>query len=145
MNRRGDNDMGQVMTEITVANYEDVLRSKAGTLAPERVRQIKLEGLVDTGALRLVLPATVVKQLGLPTVDKVKVRYADQRTAVRLRVGNAWVKLQGRASDFTAIAEPKRTTALIGAIVLEELDFVVNCITEKLEPRDPKQIVTEIE
>jgi hypothetical protein len=46
---------------------------------------------------------------------------------------------------FDAIVEPKRKTALIGAIVLETLNFVVDCVTQKLVPRDPKQIVSELE
>ena len=38
-----------------------------------------------------------------------------------------------------------RTDALVGAIVLEELDFVVDCITQTLHPRDPDRIVSEVE
>jgi hypothetical protein len=41
--------------------------------------------------------------------------------------------------------EPRRTTALIGAIVLEELDFIVDCARQTLRPRDPDGIVSEIE
>ena len=55
------------------------------------------------------------------------------------------VTLLGRSRVFDAIVEPKRETALIGAIVLETLDFVVNCALQKLVPRDPKQIVSELE
>jgi hypothetical protein len=51
----------------------------------------------------------------------------------------------GREAVFTAVVEPKRKTALIGAIVMEELDLVADCTTQTLHPRDPKWIVTEIE
>jgi hypothetical protein len=37
----------------------------------------------------------------------------------------------------TAIIEPKRETALIGAIVLEYLDLLVDCTAQKVVPRDP--------
>ena len=47
--------------------------------------------------------------------------------------------------DFSAIIEPKRDTALIGAIVLEELDLVADCVTQTVHPRDPRGIVSEIE
>ena len=73
----------------------------------------------------LVLPQTVVKQLGLPLGDKVKVRYADGRRAQRREAIGAFVKLLGRGDTFTAVVEPKRETALIGAIVLEALDLLV--------------------
>jgi hypothetical protein len=51
----------------------------------------------------------------------------------------------GRDGVFSAIIEPDRKDALIGAIVLEELDLLVDCTTQTLRPRDPKEIVSEIE
>ena len=41
--------------------------------------------------------------------------------------------------------EPKREDVLIGAIVLEDLDLIVDCVTQTLQPRDPKQYTAEIE
>jgi hypothetical protein len=46
---------------------------------------------------------------------------------------------------FTAVVEPNRKTALIGAIVLEDLDFLVGCTGQRLIPRDPRYVVSEIE
>lgn len=145
MNERKDNGMGRVQIDFTVSNYYDVQQVRAGALAPDKVRRVQLRGVVDTGATRLVLPATVAAQLGLPSDSEVKVRYADQRGATRPLVRDAWVELLGRAAVFSAIVEQDRTQALIGAIVLEELDFVVDCITQTLHPRDPDRIFAEIE
>jgi hypothetical protein len=55
------------------------------------------------------------------------------------------LELLGRHSTSSATVEPDRTTALIGAIVLEDLDFLVDCAKQRLVPRDPDRIVTEIE
>jgi predicted aspartyl protease len=145
MNQQKDNSMGRVTVEFTVANYHDVLQAEAGALASEKVRRVALKGVVDTGSTRLVLPDTVVAKLGLPSAGQTKVRYAAQRGATRPLVRSAWVELQGRAADFDAIVEPSRTDALLGAIVLEALDFVVDCTTQTLHPRDPDGIVSEIE
>jgi hypothetical protein len=60
-------------------------------------------------------------------------------------VQEVYVKLQGRDGVFTAIVEPKRRTALIGAIILEDLDFLVDCTKRRLVPRDPRYVVSEIE
>jgi hypothetical protein len=46
---------------------------------------------------------------------------------------------------LTAIVESGRTDALIGAIVLEELDFVPGCTRQVLLPRDPPGLFAEIE
>jgi hypothetical protein len=73
------------------------------------------------------------------------VRYADQRRERRMLVSNVWLQLLGRHGVFSAVVEPQRTDALIGAIVLEELDLLVDCGTQSLHPREPDLIVTEIE
>ena len=53
-----------------------------------------------------------------------------------------YVQLLGRHGTFTAIVEPRRTTALVGAIVLEDLDLLVDCTAEqRVVPRDPRNAV----
>jgi hypothetical protein len=76
---------------------------------------------------------------------KVKVRYADGRRSLRSEVDEIRIYLQGREGIFTAIVEPKRESALIGAIVLEDLDFLVDCAGQRLVPRDPDYVLNEIE
>jgi hypothetical protein len=46
---------------------------------------------------------------------------------------------------FSAIVEPDRDSALIGAIVMEDLDLLVDCVAQRLAPRDPDQIISEVE
>jgi len=60
-------------------------------------------------------------------------------------VSNVWLELLGRHGVFSAVVEPERSDALIGAIVLEELDLLVDCTTQSLYPREPDSILTEIE
>ncbi len=77
--------------------------------------------------------------------NKVRVRYADGRSAKRTLAQGAFVTLLGRDGIFTAIVEPNRKDALIGAIVLEDLDLLVDYTHQRLVPRDPKIAVYEIE
>jgi clan AA aspartic protease len=137
--------MARFSVSFEVANNNDLALAQAGHLDPAQVRRVSLQGLVDSGASRLVLPRKVVEQLGLPVTDHVKVKYADGRTAKRPVVQGVHVALQGRDSIFKAVVEPRRDTALIGAIVLEDLDFLVDCEKQRLVPRDPKFIVSEAE
>ena len=141
----GTNGMGRFAVEITVINNQDRNAAAIGALSPEDVRHTTLQGVVDSGAARLVLPESVADQLGLEAAGEAKVRYADQRTATRRMAGEVRLRLMGREGVFTAVLEPDRTTALVGAIVLEELDLLVDCTAQKLHPRDPDQIVSEIE
>jgi len=137
--------MGRFKVEVELANNDDVVAVKLGQLDPTKVRRIMVQAVVDSGATRLVLPSAVAKQLGLTATEKVRVRYADGRSAKRDRVQGVYLKLMGRDGVFTAATEPKRESALLGAIVLEDLDFVVDCTSQRLVPRDPKYVVSEIE
>lgn len=137
--------MGRVVVDFTLSNYWDIRQVEVGQLMPDRIRQTSMRGVVDTGSARLVLPDTVARHLGLGQIGEVVVRYADQRREIRPLVRDAHVQLLGRGSAFNAIVETGRDEALIGAIVLEDLDLVVDCTGQKLIPRDPERIVAEVE
>ena len=137
--------MGRFSVEFQIANFGDVTLAQRGLLHKDEVRRQTISGIVDSGAAKLVLPATLVKQLGLTLGDKIKVRYADGRRTQRRQAEGAYVELMGRHGTFTAIVEPNRETALIGAIVLEDFDFLVDCQHQRLVPRDPDGPLFEIE
>lgn len=137
--------MGRIALDFEIANYADVVAARNGTLPPDQVRRVTLQGVVDTGATRLVLPQSAVDQLGLTPSGRATVHYADRRSATIATVKDVSVELLGRQGVFTAFVEPNRTTALIGAIVMEDLDFLVDCSTQTLQPRDPNGLSGEIE
>jgi predicted aspartyl protease len=137
--------MGRFAVELEVANNDDMAAARRGSMDSGQVRRVTIPGVVDSGATRLVLPGKVIQQLGLVPTGKVRVRYANNARAVRDAVKGVYVQLLGRDGVFTAVVEPKRRSALIGAIVLEDLDFVVDCTAQKLVPRDPRFVVSELE
>jgi predicted aspartyl protease len=140
-----DNGMGRFSVEIEVANNHDMELASAGHLPLTQVRRTQVRGVVDTGATRLVLPGKVVEEIGAPITGTVGVRYANGQTADRDRADGIHLTCLGRSSVFNAVVEPDRDSALIGAIVLEDLDFIVDCTTQQLRPRDPRKIISEIE
>ena len=133
--------MDRVSVTFELSNYRDVLLVRHGLLAPDRIRRVTVEGVVNAKAMHMVLPKSVIDLLGLP-VSKLPARHMGQK---RDMVNYAHVQLLGRGSVFNAIVEPNRTDALIGAIVLEALDLIVDCGKNKLIPRDPDTIVSEVE
>jgi predicted aspartyl protease len=137
--------MGRILVDVELANYDDMARAEAGDIPADRVRRLTVSGVVDTGATRLVIPQYVVDRLGLRTTGQSGVRYADGRTADRPVAGAIHLTWGGRSSLFSAIVEPDRDSALIGAIVLEDLDLVVDCQRRILAPRDPKRTIFEAE
>jgi predicted aspartyl protease len=137
--------MGRFSVQFVVANNRDVVQAASGIPIPAGVKHLVLSGVVDSGAARLVLPRRAVDDLQLPAHGVTGVRYADHRRETRPVVSNVWLQLLGRDGVFSAVVEPDRDDALIGAIVLEELDLIVDCTTQTLRPRDPNSILTEIE
>jgi predicted aspartyl protease len=137
--------MGRFSVEVELANYKDIARAEAGDIPVDQVRRMKIRGVVDTGATRLVIPQSVVQQLGLDVSGDVKVRYADGRTGERSTAQGIRLLYGGREGIFSAVIEPLRESLLVGAIVLEELDFLTDCIGQKLVPRDPNKIISEAE
>lgn len=140
-------DMGRFSVEFVVANNRDVVNLRVGdrALLKERVKHLVLTGVVEGGASRLVLPQRVVDELDLQVEGETSVRYADDRREKRPLVGNVWLELLGRHGVFSAVIERNRKDALIGAIVFEELDLLVDCVTQSLHPREPDAILTDIE
>ncbi len=138
-------EMGRFSVDFEVVNYRDLVASEIGALDAVKVRRAHVRGVVDTGASHLVLPAKTVKQLGLTRRGKVKVRYADGRRSSRDSVDDVYLEMLGRHGTFSAIVEPNRQDALIGAIVLEAFDLLPDCNQQRLVPRDPNFVTSEIE
>ena len=76
----GANGVGRVHIEFDIANNEDLVRAKDGTLPRGKVRRMTIAGVVDPGAVMLVLPEAVAKQLG----DDIAIR-----RFVRFQVGES--------------------------------------------------------
>ena len=137
--------MGRFSIEVDVANNDDEILASNGVIPPEQVRRARVRGVVDSGATRLVIPASLAQQLGLKISETAKVRYDNEHTAERDIARGVHLTYGGRDSVFNAIVEPDRVSILVGAIVMEDLDFLVDRTGQRLVPRDPKQIVSEAE
>ncbi len=137
--------VGRFSVDVVLTNEGDLHDAKTGRLDPSHVRSVTLRGVVDTGAARLVIPKVTADKLGLEISGTAKVRDADGRTAERPVARLVNLSYAGRSGAFAAIVEPDRESALIGAIVMEDLDLIIDCTTQRLIPRNPDHIISEIE
>jgi clan AA aspartic protease len=126
--------MGKVMQKIKLTNYADIVRAQGGHLAPEGVRSIEVDALIDTGATTLVLPADVVAKMGFAHVEVKKMRLADGSLVDSPRVTGIHLEICGRDMLTSAYVMPAGTTPLVGQIPLEELDLVVDARRQELRP-----------
>ena len=137
--------MGRFAVKLKLANDQDMTRAADGTIPADQIRTAEIDGVVDTGATLMVLPLAVAERLGLPHGGKTFVKYADQRRVERTVATHLDLTVCGRNAVFNAILEPDRTTALIGAVVMEVLDLLVDPGKQQLFPRDPAGTISEVE
>ncbi len=146
MRSKGASRAARVTVECKVANYRDITLARHGLLGRDQIRRMTIQGNVDLRpGMLLVLPQSVVKQMGLPLGDTVTVRYANGRRARRREAEDVYIELLGRSDTFKAVVEPNRRTARIGTIVLQALDLLVDPKRQRLIPRDPSGPIYEIE
>ena len=122
--------MGKVIVRIKLTNLFD-LALLSRQLSKRKARQLEVETLVDTGATRLYLKPSVIKQLGLRRVDAVRSRTTNGE-AIRFQYEPVQLELMGRKGNFDVIEIPESVPNLLGQVPLEVLDLVVDNKGQKL-------------
>jgi clan AA aspartic protease len=127
--------MGEVKVPVELENYDDRAVASRGFLSEDQVRSQRVEVVVDGGAVMLVLPQDLVEALGLRTLRKVIVTYADERKEEREVAGVVSVAVAGRKVETNCVVGPPGSEPLLGQIVLEEADLLIDCANQRLMPR----------
>ena len=126
--------VGIIRADITVENSLDRGEWERGHRSENEIRSHRLMGIVDTGAIMMMLPQDVVDELGLLTRRTIWIKYADGRTEERPIAGPLTLTIAGRSMDADCVVGPPGGYVLIGQIELERLDLVANCKERTLQP-----------
>jgi len=103
---------------LVYANIE-LINPKEQTLKP-----MKINALVDTGAITLCIPEHIVFQLKLEALEQREVTTADGKKRLVPYVGPVQVRFENR-NCFTG-ALVLGDSVLLGAVPLEDMDLVIN-------------------
>ena len=134
--------MGEVRTKVRLFNNADANAAAEGKLAVEKVRVIEADAMVDTGAVRSCIPALSLEQLGIRPYDRVTVEPADGRKRdVGLADGVRFEIMERRSSDDALILGDE---VLIGQMLLEKMDLLVDCTRQRLVPAHPEGPVNKL-
>ena len=126
--------MGKVVIKALLSNNQDLTRLADGRIVVDQVRQQEQELIVDTGARAVGLPLSIIEQLGLPATRRVTVTLSDGSRQERQLYGELRVQVGDRDDVFSCVAKPEGAPLLLGQIVLEALDLVVDCGRQRLIP-----------
>jgi predicted aspartyl protease len=133
---RGSESVSCFSVEFELINYSDELFHQL--VSEHQVRSVRVQGLIDSGASMPVISERLATELGLPDSGQTaEVALADGSTVERRIVTALKLGWQDRCGLFDAVVEPGREDLLIGAIVMERLDLLVDCRREQLIPRKP--------
>ncbi len=125
--------MGKVIEKVIVKNVFDMAKVAEGILSEDKVRTTEIEAIVDTGAAFLCLPPDVIAELGLLHSRSRAVRTANGKVERDIFSG-AVITIQDREIQMEVMQNDKTTPALIGYLVLENMDLVVSPKAQKLTP-----------
>jgi clan AA aspartic protease len=105
--------MGLVYADIELINPKE-----------QTLRPMKINALVDTGAITLCVPEHIVLQLKLEALEQREVTTADGKKRLVPYVGPVQIRFENR-NCFTG-ALVLGDSVLLGAVPLEDMDLVIN-------------------
>lgn len=117
--------MGKTVENVIVKNFVDVALCSRGSLKEDEIRTVEVEAVVDTGAAFLCLPPDVIDKVGLLYSHSRRVTTANGMVERRIFNG-AVIIIQGRDIQMQVMENDATTPSLIGYLVLETMDFVVD-------------------
>jgi clan AA aspartic protease len=124
--------MGRTLEKVKIRNFTDIEFAESGYLEPSQIRSVEIEALVDTGASYLCLPPKVIKELGLRFSKSTPVKTGSG--IFDLRIFNvAEITIKDRTIQTQVMENINdNVPSLIGYLVLETMDWVVNPKTQEL-------------
>ena len=124
--------MGTVFAEITLKNVADRVRVLDGHLNEQDIRSVTVTAIVDTGAMSLVITKDLCKEIGLTIVGEKTVLIANgQRVSCKV-TEPVEINWKNRSSSLQAVVIPGAEKILLGVIPLEDMDLIVNPVTQEL-------------
>jgi len=136
--------MSEIRTLVKLTNSMDEMLWRRGQLASDQVRRYEADAMVDTGAIRTVIPPHVLQALGLEIRGQRVAEYADGRHDTVGVTEPLVVEILGRDTLDEALVLGDEV--LIGQTVLEKLDLLADCTRQRVVPNPdhPDQPVSKV-
>ena len=136
--------MGEVKVQVKLSNGIDLGMFRRGLISREEVRSVKVEAIVDTGAVRSCLPIDLMEKLGLQVVRHINAQMAnDQTQSVAVTEGVDMEILDRLVTEAFLVLGSE---VLIGKTALEATDLRVDCNQQQVipNPAHPNSAVIRI-
>lgn len=135
----GGKDMGLVYAEIELISGDDLVLNRRGFLPEAKIKRMKVNALVDSGAYMLVINEHIKEQLDLSFIEEQVFRLADESELRAEIVGPVEIRFENRSTTVRAAVLPGDVEVLLGSIPIEDLDVVIDPKQQRLivNPESP--------
>lgn len=113
--------VGITLLDVTVTNLAD------------RRRAASVECIVDSGAIFAIVPAVVLRRIGV-RADRLEEFTLADGSHVRRRMGDALFSVAGQRGASPVIFGEPGDAAVIGAVTLESLGLMLDPLRRELRP-----------
>ena len=101
---------------------------------------IELDACIDTSAVVVLLGRDVAEKLELKSIGKAIITLADESEQEMDKAGPVYLEIGDRSDYFSCVVGPVGCEPLIGQIVLEALDLIVDYSRQELRPRPDRPV-----
>ena len=136
--------MGHVYADITLLNAFEVRAAQKGLIAEEDVKTLSVNALVDSGAMSLTINEEIARQLDLQVQKRLEVTLADGSFRKCDYVGPVDIHFENRFACCHALVLPGADEVLLGVIPLEEMDVIIDPITQKLAVHPDRPLTAQM-
>ncbi len=102
---------------------------------PNGLRYETVEALVDSGASYTMIPASLLRDLGVTPLRRASFELADGNR-IELEVGQTWIQLEGKHGISLVVFAEEGSKPLLGAVTLEILQLGIDPVGMRLVPVD---------
>ena len=124
--------MGHVNTQITLKNLDDTKLAKRGNLAKDKIRQVTVDVMVDTGATMLVINKELFQQLGLDAAEEREITLANDAKEKCKLTEPLEIHWENRSISMPALVIDDASEFLLGVLPLEGMDLMVDTVNHRL-------------
>jgi len=125
--------MGRTTEPIIIRNFTDMIKASEGLIEQKDTRVVKTEAIIDTGATYVCLSQEHIEELGLVFHNTVNIRTANGNASRRIFKG-VEIELKGRTFVMEVMENAPNTPALVGYLLLEALDLIVDPKSQQVTP-----------
>ena len=138
--------MGLVYAEIELVSVDDIVLNRHGVLSEEKIKRLRVNALVDSGAYMLVINEHIKEQLALPVIEERIARLADDTERTVNVAGPVEIDFENRRTIANALVFPGTAEVLLGSIPMEDLDVLIDPKRQTLvvNPENPNIPLTYV-